>query len=65
MRNSLRRQITLEIERSSAAVFLPREFARLAGEDQVLRALRQLVRQGQLVRLGYGAFAPHGRAHAL
>jgi hypothetical protein len=59
MRNSLRRQITLEIERSSAAVFLPREFARLAGEDQVLRALRQLVRQGQLVRLGYGVY---GRA---
>lgn len=40
-------------------VFLPREFSDLGGEDQVLRALRGLVRQGQLVRLGYGVY---GRA---
>ena len=40
-------------------VFLPREFSDLSGEDQVLRALRGLVRQGQLVRLGYGVY---GRA---
>lgn len=41
------------------AVFLTREFADLGGEDQVLRALRGLVREGQLVRLGYGVY---GRA---
>lgn len=40
-------------------VFLPREFSDLGGEDQVLRALRGLVRQGRLVRLGYGVY---GRA---
>jgi hypothetical protein len=40
-------------------VFLPREFADLGGEDQVLRALRRLVRDGVLVRLGYGVY---GRA---
>jgi hypothetical protein len=40
-------------------VFLPREFLRLGGEDQVLRALRSLVRKGRLVRLGYGVY---GRA---
>src|SRR5476651_2503581 len=46
-------------------VFLPREFADLGGEDQVLRALRQLVREERLVRekrlvrLGYGVY---GRA---
>jgi hypothetical protein len=39
--------------------FLPREFADLGGEDQVLRALRGLVRDGVLVRLGYGVY---GRA---
>ena len=39
-------------------VFLPREFADLGGEDQVLRALRGLVREGGLVRLGYGVNAP-------
>lgn len=38
------------------AVFLTREFADLGGEDQVLRALRGLMREGQLVRLGYGVY---------
>jgi hypothetical protein len=41
------------------AVFLTREFAHLGGEDQVLRVLRGLVREGRLVRLGYGVY---GRA---
>ncbi|WP_342709918.1 DUF6088 family protein [Bradyrhizobium sp. B124] len=41
------------------AVFLPREFTKLGGEDQVLRALRTLVSKGRLVRLGYGVY---GRA---
>ncbi|HSX81952.1 MAG TPA: conjugal transfer protein, partial [Candidatus Saccharimonadia bacterium] len=36
-----------------------REFADLGGEDQVLRGLRGLVREGRLVRLGYGVY---GRA---
>jgi hypothetical protein len=40
-------------------VFLPREFADLGGEDQVLRVLRGLTREGRLVRLGYGVY---GRA---
>jgi hypothetical protein len=40
-------------------VFLTREFRDLGGEDQVLRALRGLVREGRLVRLGYGVY---GRA---
>jgi hypothetical protein len=40
-------------------VFLPREFADLSGEDQVLRVLRSLVREGHLVCLGYGIY---GRA---
>ena len=40
-------------------VFLTREFTDLGGEDQVLRALRGLMRQGHLVRLGYGVY---GRA---
>ncbi|MDR3484339.1 MAG: conjugal transfer protein [Bradyrhizobium sp.] len=40
-------------------MFLTREFAGLGGEDQVLRALRGLLRDGKLVRLGYGVY---GRA---
>lgn len=59
MRDSLRRRIALHIESSPDSVFLPREFASFGGEDQVLRALRQLVRRGELLRLGYGVY---GRA---
>ncbi len=40
-------------------MFLTREFRDLGGEDQVLRALRRLVREQRLVRLGYGVY---GRA---
>jgi hypothetical protein len=47
------------IAKSKEDVFLPREFSDLAGEDQVLRALRGLVCDGQLVKLGYGVY---GRA---
>jgi hypothetical protein len=58
-RNSLRARISRRIARKGDAVFLPREFADLGGEDQVLRALRGMVRDGELVRLGYGVY---GRA---
>lgn len=61
----MRRQQTLR-ERMAARIaerrddaFLSREFRDLGGEDQVLRALRGLVRDGSLVRLGYGVY---GRA---
>lgn len=57
---TLREKIEGRIARRKGdAVFLPREFADLGGEDQVLRALRGLVRDGGLVRLGYGVY---GRA---
>lgn len=59
-RESLRKKIETRIARRRGEdVFLPREFADLGGEDQVLRALRGLVREGRLVRLGYGVY---GRA---
>ena len=55
---TLRAKIEERIRRKAGEdVFLPREFADLSGEDQVLRALRGLVRDGQLVRLGYGIYA--------
>src|SRR5476651_2624279 len=57
---TLRERITERIaSRPGEDVFLPREFADLGGEDQVLRALRGLVHDGRLVRLGYGVY---GRA---
>jgi hypothetical protein len=45
--------------RASEDVFLTREFTDLGGEDQVVRALRGLMKDGHLVRLGYGVY---GRA---
>jgi hypothetical protein len=47
------------IARTRSDVFLPGDFADLSGEDQVLRGLRQLVRDNRLTRLGYGVY---GRA---
>ena len=59
-RKTLRERIEERIARKRGDdVFLPREFADLGGEDQVLRVLRGLVRDGRLVRLGYGVY---GRA---
>src|SRR6266705_5642391 len=59
-RKTLRERIEARIARQKQDdVFLPREFADLGGEDQVLRVLRGLVREGRLVRLGYGVY---GRA---
>ena len=57
---ALRQRIEDRIARRAGEdVFLPREFADLSGETQVARALHGLVRDGKLVRLGYGVY---GRA---
>src|SRR3984893_19519917 len=59
-RKTLRTRIEDRIAKKKGdTVFLTREFTDLAGEDQVLRALRGLIREGHLVRLGYGVY---GRA---
>lgn len=55
---TLRDKIENRIAREAGDdVFLTREFTDLSGEDQVLRALRGLVQDGRLVRLGYGVYA--------
>ena len=48
-RDSLHNRIQARIDRSRDNLFPLREFARMGGEDQVLRALRELVRAGRLV----------------
>ncbi|HVY92086.1 MAG TPA: DUF6088 family protein [Bryobacteraceae bacterium] len=59
-RRTLKEKIEARIARRRGDdVFLTREFRDLGGEDQVLRALRRLVREQRLVRLGYGVY---GRA---
>jgi hypothetical protein len=49
-RRTLRERIGERIARRRDDVFLTREFRDLGGEDQLLRALRGLVRDGALVR---------------
>jgi hypothetical protein len=56
---TLQQKVADRIAQKQEDVFLTREFSDLGGEDQVLRALRGLVRDGQLMRLGYGVY---GRA---
>src|SRR5271169_3008009 len=55
---TLRARIEARVARKARdSVFLTREFTDLSGETQVLRALKGLVRDGRLVRLGYGVYA--------
>ena len=56
---TLQQKVAARIAEKQEDVFLTREFSDLGGEDQVIRALRGLVRDGQLMRLGYGVY---GRA---
>ena len=59
-RKTLREKIEDRMARKAGEdVFLTREFTDLGGEDQVVRVLRGLKREGRLVRLGYGVY---GRA---
>ena len=58
-RTTLLWKVVNRISRKSGDVFLTREFMDLGEVDQVFRALRACVRDGRLVRLGYGVY---GRA---
>jgi hypothetical protein len=54
---TLKQKIKTRIDRTKKAdVFVPRDFSDLSGEDQVLRALRSLIADGALLRLGYGVY---------
>lgn len=55
-RTTLRGRIESRIKSRQEDVFLPREFYDLAGQDQVLRSLRYMVRDGELVKIGYGLY---------
>jgi hypothetical protein len=54
--NSLQSKIEERIAESREYVFLTREFTDLSGRRQVLRALRKIVSEGRLVRLGCGVY---------
>lgn len=54
---SLTRRIKASISRSKSKVFLRKDFEKFGGYDQVGRALRSMVKDGLLVRVGYGVYA--------
>ena len=56
-RNSLKSKVATKISRSKREAFLRADFEKLAGYDQVGRALRQLTKDGVLVKIGYGLYA--------
>lgn len=56
-KKTLQQRIASRVDKSARDVFLPRDFARLSGEDQVIRALRGLVNERKLLRLGKGVYA--------
>ena len=57
MRETLETQLLKRIDRKRGDVFLRSDFADLGGYDQIGRALLQLVRQGRLMKLGYGLYS--------
>ncbi|MCW8410132.1 DUF6088 family protein [Legionella sp. PATHC035] len=56
-RASLRSKIEKKIGRSKRQVFLRSDFEKLSDYDQVGRALKELSREGKLLKIGYGLYA--------
>ena len=54
---SLKSKVATKVSRSKREVFLRSDFEKLAGYDQIGRALRQLTSDGVLVKVGYGLYA--------
>ena len=57
MRTTLLMHLLKRISRKRGDIFLRADFADLGGYDQVGRALRQLVRRGQLMKVGFGIYS--------
>lgn len=57
MKETIETQLAKRIDRKRGDVFLRSDFSDLGGYDQVGRALRQRVREGQLMKIGYGLYA--------
>lgn len=55
-RMSLEERIESSLKRSASNVFLRSDFNRFGGYDQVGRALRSVIKNGLLVKVGYGVY---------
>ncbi len=53
---TLMEKIETSVSRSKSNVFLRKDFKDLGGYDQIGRALRSLVADGKLVKVGYGVY---------
>lgn len=53
----LKDKILLRIRLKNGAVFLRKDFEDLGGYDQVGRALKELVRENKILKIGYGLYA--------
>ena len=54
---TIQSKIKTRVKRSKASVFLRSDFKNIADYDQIGRALRMLVRDGSLIKIGYGLYA--------
>lgn len=55
--NSIKNKLLTRVRRSRREVFLRSDFEKIAGYDQVGRVLRELTKEGKLIRIGYGLYA--------
>lgn len=53
---TVKQRIALSISRRKGSVFFPRDFKRIGSSSQVGRALRALILEGRLVRVGHGIY---------
>ncbi len=53
---TIKARIQSRLKRSKRYVFTRDDFKDIAGYDQVGRVLRDLVREGQLLKVGYGVY---------
>lgn len=56
-RMTTKERMLASLRRSKSAAFVRKDFERFGGYRQVSRAINELVAEGAIVRVGYGAFA--------
>jgi hypothetical protein len=56
-RPTVEERIFTRISRSKDEVFIPADFKDIASYPQVLRALKQLIKEQKVIRFGYGVYA--------
>ena len=62
---NLETRVMKRIARKRGDVFLRADFRDLGGYDQVGRVLRELVRNGQLLKVGYGIYTRAVNRHSV